>query len=68
MATVTSRQTVAELGSTMQSIAVARRIVIGRPRIGMAVRRAEIPWPTARLALSNGRAVIWLATEAEEPA
>ena len=33
----------------MRNIVAAPPIVTGRPRIGMVVRRAASPWPTARL-------------------
>jgi hypothetical protein len=40
-------------GSTTRNIAAARPIGTGRPRIGLVVRRAESPRPTARLAPGN---------------
>ena len=58
-------------GNTVRSIAVALRIATGRPRTGLAARRAVIRSPTARPAPGNklaGRAAICPATAAQGPA
>jgi len=55
---------VATAGSTIRSIAAAPRIETGRPRTGLAVRRAETPCPIARLAPGSNlaaRGAIWPA-------
>jgi hypothetical protein len=58
-------------GSTIRNIAAAPRMGTEVPRTGLAVRHAETPYPIARLVPASrlaGKAEIWPAVAAEEPA